>query len=111
MRSEKELWEVVLENKILFRTGLCLMIHNLWKFGSITHEERKVLLKAIYKKFEQHYMFKSGMWEPREKWIKARIKQLERQEKFNLTPAGYWVVASIVLLVVYIVSSLIYCIW
>ena len=87
------------------------MIYHLCILKRITREEKKILLKPILKVCEYGYMFEPKKWEPREKWIKARIRKLERQEKFNLTPAGYWVVISMVLLVIYIVLSLIYWIW
>ena len=108
MRSEKELWGVVLENKTFYKGGLCLTCFYLCKYKIISLDERMILSNVIYKEFSHGYMCDPKFWEPREKWIKARIKKIERQEKFNLTAAGYWFLASIFLLVGYIVLSLIY---
>lgn len=89
MRSTKELLEVVLENKHLFKTGLCNWIFMLQVHEIISPEERKHLKKYIKKNrpclfsswstFKERldnscYYWEIGVIKYRINWIKKHIK-------------------------------------
>lgn len=85
MRSEKELWELVLSRTDLFRTGLCYWIKALQDVAKLSSEEywglRKILIGNLPKKTpKSHYRWPPFKIEPRIEWIKNRIKQLENEK-------------------------------
>lgn len=96
MRSVKELLQVMLQHKQLFRTGLCLWATYLKGERIITEEEDEVLHEYIKSNrpdyfswtnfIEKHptvrngypslYFFPHGKIKPRIYWIKTHIKRL-----------------------------------
>ena len=92
MRSIKELLEVMLDNKDLFKTGLCEWNYSLYAYDIITWDEHVVLKNYIrsnrppfYDNFTifchtirrdypaYHYYWKDSDIEPRLKWIQKHI--------------------------------------
>lgn len=92
MRSIKELLEVMLNNKDLFRSGLCQWNDHLCTQDIITWDERIILKNYIRSNRPPfydnltifghvirrddpitHYYWKLGKIEPRLKWIKKHI--------------------------------------
>jgi hypothetical protein len=87
MRSLKELFEVLRDNKGEFTTGLCGLVNKLQYIDVINEPEAYLLYGNIMrpKFYSKHYSYKSrdnsyywpkGMWEPRKKWLDAQIKKL-----------------------------------
>jgi hypothetical protein len=84
MRTEKELWELVLSRQDLFRTGLCLWIRFLEIDDLISAEEEDYLIlklkeKNPYLKRVNAYLWEDGKIKPRIDWINKRIKQIENE--------------------------------
>lgn len=92
MRSDKELGEILLNNKHLFGTGLCKWSHLLFIDGLITAEEceylhekikdnrpeYKFIKHALYnpdkvQKYGNGFYWKVRRIEPRIKWIKKHL--------------------------------------
>ena len=81
-RSLKELLIVVKENKMLFQTGLCLLIADLFFQGDITKKEWQILDRFIdehpTKRYDHHlYYWPMCKWAPRGRWLNKWIKKLE----------------------------------
>lgn len=80
MRTEKELWQVVLNHQEYFKTGLCGWINNMRMFGILTDEESDLInYRIITDKRNIPFRFWLGeMFEiqPRIDWINNRIKEL-----------------------------------
>lgn len=87
MRTIKELLELLLENKIFFRVGLCGWVDNLHWNGKINFEECILLNKHIkhnrpsmfsswdaFQHSNSCFYWKAGDIKPRIKWIKKHIK-------------------------------------
>ena len=87
MRSEKELWELVLTEQDIFDYGLCHWVRYMYWKQLISLEERKLLLSSLEEnlpeKREDEYCWKPCEIQPRIDWIKNRIKQLEHDEAAN----------------------------
>lgn len=86
VRSEKELWQVVLDNQQEFCNGICLWIVFLEIEGIITTKEHDVLLMSIKNlnpilKKSDIYLWECSKIQPRIEWIENRIKQLEKWEQ------------------------------
>lgn len=84
MRSEKELWELVLNRTGWFQFGLCRWVYNLMYYDAITYEERLLLKSVLYKhlpkpKFPSVYCWTINDIQPRINWINERIKQIENE--------------------------------
>lgn len=89
MRTIKELLELMLENKNLFRIGLCRWASDLhYSSVKINETEHKVLLDYIrehrpsmfssvdaFKYRNKNFYWPAGEWGPRIKWIKKHIKK------------------------------------
>lgn len=87
MRTEKELWELVLSRTDLFETGLCGWANELWAKDLVTDEEFLLLKSELKDNLpEKKYgLLEMFCWPPfkiapRIEWIKNRIKQLENGE-------------------------------
>lgn len=91
MRTIKELLELTLDNKDLFRSGLCIWNLYLRLTHKINEEEYCLLQKYIYNNrpskfssfsaFEYWCMDSNYYWEPKD--IKPRIKWLKYHIKKN----------------------------
>jgi hypothetical protein len=83
MRTEKELWELVLSRQDLFWVGLCTWINVLANSGVINVKEWKFLHKTLRfnlpEKCENGWCWKPSKIQPRIDWINERIKQLENE--------------------------------
>ena len=82
MRTEKELWELVLNNKGLFYTGLCGWVRDVYYAGWIESHEEWALKASLRRNLPPKVFDGSFCWpifsiEPRIDWINERIKQLE----------------------------------
>lgn len=80
MRTEKELWEVVLSRTDLFDRCLCFWLVDMWYYGLISENELEflnILLEIEMKKAQKGYFIgPKGEIQPRIDWINERIKQL-----------------------------------
>jgi hypothetical protein len=83
-RSIKELLILVIENKELFRTGLCMLFTELFVRKIITTDEDYLLWIYIRRHkpfrcriFLSVFYWPKGKWEPRERWLKKQIKKLK----------------------------------
>lgn len=85
MRTEKELWEVVLSRPDLFKRGLCGWIFKLWFIKLITSNEEERLISALRRSYryskdtwnQGYWIGPEGKIQPRIDWINKRIKQLD----------------------------------
>ena len=79
MRTEKELFELMLTRQDLFIAGLCNWIKNMYFKRLITIEEYG-LIRNYIKKNEPlcgyNYWWKKGEIKPRIEWIKQQIEKL-----------------------------------
>ncbi len=84
MRSEKELWELVLSRQEWFNWGLCQWVSDLRNSRFINEKER-LLLENKMKSFlpatprMNGYVWVIGDMQPRIDWINERIKQIENE--------------------------------
>lgn len=91
MRTTKELLEIMLKHKDLFKTGLCFLALTLFSRDIITYQEYITLSSYIrhnrpdyfswtnyVKGYDKRrgYYFPSGKIKPRIYWIKTHIKRL-----------------------------------
>jgi hypothetical protein len=93
MRTPKELFEILLNSKSIFKQyycgGLCSLTGTLEALGTITNDEMSWLLEYIRlnrpKPFTRNYSvfgcrslfyWRVDVWAPRKRWIKAQIKKL-----------------------------------
>ncbi len=84
MRSEKELWLEVLNNRKLFESGLCRWVALCREFNVIDFSEYFLLRDIISKKRDNplsYWIGFPGQIKPRIKWIENRIKQIENEQK------------------------------
>lgn len=84
MRTEKELWEVVLSRPDLFGYGLCGWVMFAREGGYISWDECAYLEKVLDKNLPPRidgwmWCWNRGEIQPRIEWIKNRIKQLENE--------------------------------
>ena len=92
-RPIKELLQVMLDNTVLFKVGLCRFTELLLDYRLITFEENIILRDYIYdnrpSKFssidafinrDEGYFWPCGKIEPRIKWIRTHIKKLENEQ-------------------------------
>lgn len=85
MRTTKELLQILLNNKCYFENGLCVLAYNLWYNKIISKKEYLYIKEYLYssnvitlrKLFGYSHFWKCGEWEPREKWLKSKIKKLK----------------------------------
>lgn len=82
MRTEKELWEVVLSRQDLFWFGLCGWVMSVQKEGEISWYEWKYLERVLddhlpSKEIRWIWCWERGRIQPRIDWIIERIKKLE----------------------------------
>jgi hypothetical protein len=90
VRSIKELLQIMLDNKDLFKIGLCSWCRNLSVFEIINHSEKIILLKYIannrpskystlkaYRNRFSAYYWKEKDIKSRIEWIKKHIKKLK----------------------------------
>jgi hypothetical protein len=81
MRTEKELLQILLDNMNLFTTGLCILSWRLSNDEIITQKEEEFIDEYISSNLLHGrfgYAFPRGEREPRIKWLKQQIKQLEK---------------------------------
>lgn len=85
MRSEKELFELMLEHQDMFRDGLCHWFLCLWAHNLISDEESLLIDRYIKnnKPFLSLFRTDDYYWsmcniEPRIKWINKQIKKLSK---------------------------------
>lgn len=79
MRTEKELWELVLSRQDLFTGGLCTWIGDMRILGLITEEEWDLISNSVYAKRIGKKIYWIGPEfeiQPRIDWINERIKEL-----------------------------------
>ena len=81
MRTEKELWEVVLSHQELFGLGLCGWVSFLKEDRHISFEEYKFLGKVLDRHLPERkdgwmWCWTRGEIQPRIDWIKKRIETL-----------------------------------
>lgn len=88
MRTIKELLEIMLENKDLFKNGLCSWVVLLYSYDRISNKEYLILMEYIennrpsifsslnsfLSQISNSYYWKSGDINPRIKWIQKHIK-------------------------------------
>lgn len=84
MRTNKELLEIILNNRQLFSTGLCMWLIGLRYTGKISEEEKDYLAKLVienrpflckvYLQGNAGYFWKKGKIEPRIKFLKKYLK-------------------------------------
>jgi hypothetical protein len=84
MRTEKELWQLVLSRQDLFQFGLCRWVYSLRYNDVITYDEHLLLKSILYKhlpepKFPIVYCWEICKIQPRIDWINERIKQIENE--------------------------------
>jgi len=96
-RDLKELFELILENKEDFKTGLCLWVGTMYRNNKICVFEEDLLSEYIHNnrpknlrlfllgKNYQGFYWKSGKIEPRIKWIQKQIKKLEKNDQTATT--------------------------
>lgn len=85
-RTIDQLLELMLENQILFQSGLCHWVLRLYQENIISKnelwwledyiEENKPFF--IFRWWHGHYFWKPMSIEPRVKWIKKHIKKLSK---------------------------------
>lgn len=76
MRTEKELWEVVLAHQEYFDTTLGYWIRELRWEGILKVKECHVLFRVIESLIASYWNYKEGEIEPHIDWINNRIKEL-----------------------------------
>jgi hypothetical protein len=89
-RSVKELLQITLDNKRLFKTGLCYWVFCLFVENIINYSEYKCILKYIksnrpskysslnsFLSQDSPYYWKDTNINPRIKWIKKHIKNIK----------------------------------
>lgn len=79
MRTEKELWELVLSRPDLFTGRLCTWIWDMRILGLITEEEWDLISNSVYaKRIDKKIHWIGPVFEiqPRIDWINERIKEL-----------------------------------
>lgn len=79
MRTEKELWEVVLNRPDLFDWGLCVWLGICHDESVISYTEYMFLdqkLRSLKTGLEKYWIGPKGQIQPRIDWIKNRIEQL-----------------------------------
>lgn len=80
MRSEKELWEVVLSRLDLFELGLCIWITKCYNDKLISLDEIEFLLNKLDHlrtySTSRYWIAPKYELQPRIDWINERIKQL-----------------------------------
>lgn len=80
MRTEKELWQIVLDHPELFYGGLCGWILYVWFNDIISYQEYlflDTLLKNESQSLEVSYFIGTrGEIQPRIDWIKKRMEEL-----------------------------------
>jgi hypothetical protein len=86
MRSEKELWELVLSRQDLFKTGLCFWISTLRFEDLISPDEQDLLIFKLEEsnpilQVDDVYLWKKWQIQPRIDWINERIKQIDDEQK------------------------------
>jgi hypothetical protein len=85
MRTEKELWELVLSGQDFFEDGVCTWIELMCDLDIITYDEFAFLKNSLYENKPKDkcraYFWQSGELQSRIDWINERIKQLEEQWK------------------------------
>ena len=85
MRTTKELLQLLLDNKYYFCDGLCGLAVYLYYNKIISKKEYLYIKKYLHslnvitlrKLFGCSYFWIEGEWEPREKWLKSKIKKLK----------------------------------
>ena len=85
MRTEKELWQLVLSRQNLFKLGLCLWVNEVYFKGEILKSEfdylRMVLDNNLPVKDSWGWCWELGKIQPRIDWINERIKQIENETR------------------------------
>ena len=79
MRTEKELFELMLTRPDLFKTGICMWSFNLYVKRLITPDEHDLLdnyLELNSLRDDGYYWWEEGQIEPRIEWIKEQIEKL-----------------------------------
>jgi hypothetical protein len=79
MRTEKELWQIVLDHIDELESGLCGLIWDLLKEYIISREEYDLLLDILGEEsenYEDTFWFPRGVKEPRIEWLKNKIASL-----------------------------------
>jgi hypothetical protein len=80
MRTEKELWEIVLSRPDLFQTGLCGWVGKCFRNNLINLQEREFLICHALADLPPyavgHFCWNPGIIRHRIEWINNRIKQL-----------------------------------
>ena len=85
MRTEKELWQLVLSRQDLFEDGICNWAWSVHENGLMTFHEYDRLMNMLdlndfnIDKYNFLYWFKPYELQPRIDWINERIKQLENE--------------------------------
>lgn len=86
MRTIKELLQVMLDNKHLFKSGLCCWVDLLWAYDLINYKEHVILSEYINENIpiigkvrmffsRDSYYWESGNIKPRIKWLKKHINK------------------------------------
>lgn len=87
MRSEVELWRIVLSKQDLFYQGLCSWVNNMHWYSKITKDERNFLHQKLKENLPaakiDGFCWMPRLIKPRINWIEKRIKQLEKDELEN----------------------------
>lgn len=75
MRTEKELWQIVLDHPELFMTGLCDWVKSLYLVSNFNREEYYTLYNKANSSIG-YWIGPKGQIQPRIDWIKKRMEEL-----------------------------------
>ena len=92
MRSDRELLQLLLDNKEYFEYGLCIQSASLYSIDKISKEEHLRIryylstnVNTTRKRRCAGYYWPRGKWKPREKWLISEINKLDGKRSFFTT--------------------------
>lgn len=93
MRTNKELFELALQNPIHFTYGICGWFLSMRNYRIITHDEFRQINSYIEKERPKKYTFGTldvyswppGLKKPRVNWINKQVKKLGNDENNKRT--------------------------
>ena len=96
MRSDKELLQLLLDNKQYFSRGLCALVTYIYRKQIVSYEEFLQISLYIYvnaktpkREKGEAYYWPICKWKPREKWIKSEIKKLNGKKSIFTIIKGW----------------------
>lgn len=84
MKPERqiEIFEVMIQKKEMFKTGLCNYLSLLTWLGFLSEEEERITrmrMNYYRPKSMLFYWWKLGEWQPREIWLNEQIERLKME--------------------------------